>query len=240
MKRLLALFCVMTCLPVVAFAKDSDEHFYVKNIYGDVNMGYVVKANRSAEHAYMGIRADLSLLNWKNDYKDQDGVKKGSDSFDFKPLLGMDLFAGYRFNENVRADLELGYIGNYSETETEYYYTPEKTYFDLETYYLIANGYYDFKYGLYAGAGIGAALMNVSIDHSAFDKATDTHVSPMWAAMFGWTYGLDDKIDLDVRYRFAMFHGGDVSVNTGGGSYIKTEIGYVIDNSLSVGVRYNF
>ena len=243
MKKFFLIGFIIACFPMSVFAeKDDGDHFYVKNVYGDVHTAYAVRAENRTDGAYMGIRGDLSLLNWKNEYKDQDGIKLGSDNFSGEALLGLDLFAGYKFNQNIRADLELGYIGKYSETETESYlnYATEKTVFDLETYYLIANGYYDFKYGLYAGAGIGAAITNMSVDNSNYAKEDNTHVSPMWALMFGWTHKLDDRIDFDLRYRFAMFHGGEVTVNTGGGLSTKAEVGYIMNNSLSAGVRYRF
>lgn len=181
---------------------------------------------------YMGLNGDLSFLTWKNKYS---GLDSGSDKFTFKPLLGADLVVGYRFNNKWRVDGEFGYIGKFSETETEHYLSPEKTEFSLETYYIDANAYYDLKYGLYVGAGVGLAIIDLSADHTYFSEVSKTNLSPMGAAMFGWTYVLDEKVDFDVRYRFAIFDGGDL--NIGG---VNVDTGVIMNNSLSLGIKYHF
>lgn len=227
------------------FAANSGGYSYAKDMYGELNIGYgpnpVIK---DANYYYMGLHADLSFLNWKNKYTGQnsEGIIRGSDDFNFKSVIGLDIFAGYKFNNDMRADIEFGYMGKYTETETERneHFVTEKTRFDISSYYLMANGYYDFRYGLYAGAGLGIAFVDVSLDHSAVQKKTETTVSPMGALMFGWAYKLDDKINLDLRYRFALFDGGDVNLDMTGGYYVKTDLGYVLDNTLSAGIRYNF
>ena len=187
---------------------------------------------------YMGLNGDLSFFTWKNKNSGTDELGNpisGNDKFTFKTLLGADLVVGYRFNQKWRVDGEFGYFGKFSETETEQYLSPEKTEFSLETYYVDANAYYDLKYGFYVGAGVGVAITDVSVDHTFYPKASKTNLSPMGAAMFGWTYMLDEKVDFDVRYRFAMFDGGDVNV---GGASVDT--GMIMNNSLSFGVRYHF
>lgn len=181
---------------------------------------------------YMGLNGDLSFLTWKNKYS---GAESGSEKFTFKPVLGADLVVGYRFNKDWRVDGEFGYIGKFSETETEQYLSPEKTEFSLETYYIDANAYYDLKYGLYVGAGVGLAIVDLTADHTYFSEVSKTNLSPMGAAMFGWAYALDEKVDFDVRYRLAIFDGGDL--NIGG---VNVDAGLVMNNSLSVGVKYHF
>ena len=181
---------------------------------------------------YAGLRGGLSFLTWKNKYS---GTETGSDSFSFKPLLGVDLSVGYRFNQKWRVDGELGYVGKYSETETEYYGDVEKTEFSLESYYLAANAYYDIIYGLYAGIGAGLAISDVAAYNSEVNDVSTVNVSPMGAVMFGWTYMLDEKIDFDIRYRFAVYGAG--SLNIGG---VDVDTGAIMNNSLSAGIRYHF
>lgn len=181
---------------------------------------------------YMGLRGDLSFLTWKNKYK---GSESGSDSFTFKPVLGLDLSVGYRFNQKWRVDGEIGYVGKYSETETEYYDDAEKTEFSLESYYLAANAYYDIVYGLYVGIGAGLAISDVAAYNSEVHDVSTVNVSPMGAVMFGWSYILDEKIDFDVRYRLSVYGGGDL--NIGG---VDVDTGTILNNSLSAGIRYHF
>ena len=210
-----------------------------------LNIGYKTKTtNKDVNRYYMGIHGDLSFLNWENKYtgENSEGLIHGSDDFSFKSVLGLDLFVGYMIAPTMRIDLELGYIGKFSETEVEYNesYIPEKTKFDFETYYLLANYYYNFKYGLYVGGGLGGAVLNVSMDHSAVQKQTETTISPMGALTFGWLYKLDDKVDFDLRYRLSMFDGGRVTLDMTNGYEVKTDMSWIINNTLSAGIRYKF
>ena len=183
---------------------------------------------------YMGLRGDLSFLTWKNKYS---GTETGSERFTFKPVVGLDLAVGYRFSEKWRVDGELGYIGEFSDTETEtiYGFPVEKTEFSLQTYYLNANAYYDIAYGLYAGLGAGFAIVDLAADNSAVTNASATNLSLMGAAMFGWSYVLDEKVDFDVRYRLSVYDGGDL--NIGG---VNVDTGIIVNNTISAGVRYHF
>jgi len=219
-------------LPCVCMASNVD-------LYGDLN----IRPERdSVGRMYMGLRGDLSFLSWKNTYKDEAGTKLDSDSFSLKPVVGVDVFFGGHPAKNWRADLEFGYTGKCSETETEYYlnYPTEKTEFNLETIYTSVNGYYDFWRGVYVGAGAGIAIVKTSIESSVVTDKSATNFSPMGALMFGWSYKLDEKINLDLRYRFSLYEGGDLDLDTGGGTEVKTEVGLIKDNTVSVGIRYSF
>lgn len=251
MKNLFAVASVAILLPVIGFASDSEAYVYNKDMYGEFNVTVESetgdtneKVNSSTDdgHFYLGGRAELSFLNWKNEYKDETGAKLGHDDFDFKPVIGLNLFAGYRFNKDFRADLEIGYIGAYSESETEYPagFPPHRDTFELKSYYATANAYYNLTKSWYVGAGAGVAMPNVSVDDSWFGKKSKSSVTPMGALMLGWVYQLDEDTDLDLRYRFSMFDGGNVTISTGATTSIKTDIGYVMDNSVSVGIRSYF
>jgi len=244
MKKFSLILLSVMLLPMATMAKDADGYSYSKDMYGELNIGYKIKQNDDTGRYYMGIHGGLSFMNWKNKYTGENdvGTIRGSDDFSFKSTLGLDIFVGYMISPTMRADLEIGYLGKFSETEVEYNenYIPEKTKFDFETYYLLANWYYNFKYGLYAGAGLGGALLNVSMDHTHVQKQSETSISPMAALTGGWLYQLDDKIDFDVRYRLAFFDGGNVTLDMTNGYEVKTEMGWVMDNSLSAGIRYKF
>ena len=161
----------------------------------------------------------------------------GTDDFSFKPLIGLSVFGGFRPADKWRADIELSYIGTYHESETENYelYLAEKSYFEMVTYNFTVNGYYEFYKGFYAGVGTGLAIVNTQIEHSYYQKQTNTNISPMGALMVGWSARVDDKVDFDARCRVALYHGGDVKI-----ADVKSEEGLITDFSLSAGMRYNF
>ena len=259
MNKYLSGFAVLCILPMSAFAEGNLSTFddrvplsekllreyktenpnvsYNKKANTPVNVvikEYKMEAPKNVRVSkwYMGLNGDLSFLTWKNKYSD--GAFP-ADKFNFKPLLGADLVVGYRFDKKWRFDGEFGYIGKYTEKETEDFGYITKSEFSLETYYIDANAYYDLKYGLYVGAGLGLAIVNLSSDHTYYSEVSKTNLSPMGAAMFGWTYVLDEKVDFDVRYRLALFDGGDLSI---GGASVDT--GLIMNNSLSVGVKYHF
>ena len=62
----------------------------------------------------------------------------------------------------------------------------------------------------------------------------------MGAIMLGWSHKIEDRTNFDIRYRLAVFDAGTSVWNTDGGGWVKTDSGFVKDNSLSVGIRYSF
>ena len=120
----------------------------------------------------------------------------------------------------------------------------------------MANGYYDFANGLYVGAGLGVALPKTELDDDAFKSGgrSERNVSPMVGLMAGWSYHLDYNLLLDFRYRLAMLWGPEhtrayrdgASVDYGTstldltGVEFTNDIGLILDNSISVGLRYEF
>lgn len=235
-KSILFLLCAFM-MPFVA--QGAGRATQNKDFYGDLNF----RPNYDKDYMYIGIRGSLSFLNWENKYTDEQGIKYPSDNFKFKSMIGMNVFVGYQGHEKYRGDIEFGYVGKYSEDEAEYpdNYDTEKYDFDLETFYMTLNGYYNFSNGLYAGLGAGMAFVNTSINANWLANIEETNISPMGALMFGWSYKMDEKVTFDLRYRFAVYDGGDLKVNIPGGTqYIKTDIGLIKDNSLSAGIRYSF
>lgn len=233
MKKYLALVAFVFCIPNFAFANSNGSYSVITKYGSETSINF--RRNSEPKQWYVSARADLSFLNWKNKYTH--GTDTGSDKFNFKPVIGADIALGCQLNKDWRADLELGYIGNYSEQETEYYdnYYTEKTDFNLGAMYSTLNGYYGFGSGIYAGLGAGLAIVEMSLNHTALAKASKTSASPMGAVMLGWTSRMTEKTYLDIRYRFAAFSGSTLK-DLG----VETKVGLIMDNSLSVGVRYEF
>jgi hypothetical protein len=195
---------------------------------------------------HIGARAGLSFLNWENEYSTDPevGVADNTEKFSAN-VFGGSLFAGRTFNYFWRAELEAGLIGQYDDKDEGYQ-------FKLTVPYVTLNGYYDFVNGFYVGAGIGIALPKTELDDEEFISGTRNkrNISPMGALMFGYTHELDYNLDLDIRYRLSAFQGTkhtrvwkeDTNIDGTDVSNIAftNDIGLILDNSLSIGVRYKF
>lgn len=217
------------------------------HISRDANGGYNVTysyTDKAKTGWYVGARAELSFLNWKNKYTESGlGIDASypysDDSFTLQSMFGASLVGGRRIGYFWRAELEAGYIGYFEDKDLG-------TEFSMSIPYATLNGYYDFSNGLYVGAGVGAAAVMSKVDIFQGDIATTggqdhTNFTPMGALMLGFAHRLDDNLVLDLRYRLAGFSGGThtVEINNGFANF-ETKIGFVWDNSISVGLRYEF
>lgn len=198
---------------------------------------------------YVGGRVALHLMSWKNKYSGapanfQFDSDADHDKYSFEPVFGWNLFAGYRFDPNWRMDLEFGHMTQFSDSDNGIT-------FKLSTPYVMANAYYDFMSGFYLGLGAGAAFPRATLDWEYFtaNSASKTQTSFMGAFMMGYSYRLSESTSLDFRYRLAGFNGpkwtrnvvpGVSDVNGVDLESLETKVGFIIDNSLSLGLRYEF
>ena len=204
---------------------------------------------------YAGAHAAVNLMSWK--YKgtgiDTDGSERvGTDSISLKPLFGGAAQVGKHFAHFWRGELEGGFMGQYSKTTDG---GDEK----LSLPYVMLNGYYDFLNGLYLGAGVGVAfpidtrsvfrsdIVDFETVTKNFPEDTKTFVSPMAGLMVGYSHKLDDNLTLDLRYRLAGVLGFEHKIEgtiTGGkmpgAASFKAKTDYLLDNAISVGLRYEF
>ena len=185
----------------------------------------------------MGLNADLSFYSGKYTQSGDGSEPSTTENYRFKPVIGLDLTTGYRINKKWRFDGSVGYMGKYLESETNDRDISglQKTDLSLETFYITANAYYDIAYGIYAGLGLGMAFVNMTVDDTFGGKESKTNISPMGAGIIGWTYMLDEKIDFDIHYRLSLYNGGKLTI--AGATF---DAGTIINNTLSVGVRYHF
>ena len=202
------------------------------------------------EGAYVGARLGVDLLTWKNKYKATPAPvgDSGADHDDYflKPVFGGDVFAGLYVNPAIRADLEIGYMGKFDDSDNGYT-------FKLDSQYITLNGYYDFLGGFYVGLGAGAAFTKVELDHSHFvaNSRTKTRTSLTGAAMLGYSRYLSERLVLDFRYRLSGFMGPKLSRGMIPGYYpaedplstvreISVKTGFILDNAFTVGLRFEF
>jgi len=204
----------------------------------------------TAPLGYVGLRLGVDMPSWRNKYKASPSSAaldpdSDHDSYIFEPVFGADIFAGRHFGPAWRGDLELGYISQFKDSEDDFT-------FKLSTTYLMANAYYDFLGGFYLGGGLGFALPKATLnwDYFTSKSESDTRLSFMWGLSTGLTHPLSDSIVLDIRYRISGFWGPKWSrmvkqpdyQNAGGTNIesLETRVGFVLDNSISLGVRYEF
>lgn len=242
MKKL-ASFCLASIMAMSAASAASDVVVQRSPVGRRVMAReYQPYSVESSKGWYMGGRLALSFLNFTNDTTvSVSGVSEDvSDDYSFETLFGGSVFAGTEFqiyDEWFRGDIEGGLIGRFEDATAG-------TELKLTVPYLMANGYYDFVNGLYVGAGLGVALPKIELDGFDFvdGDSKKTGVSPIMGLMFGWTYDLDARITLDLRYRLAGFWGPDIERSAEGINFVKvkTDIGFVLENSLSMGLRYRF
>lgn len=242
MKKL-ASFCLASIMAMSAASAASDVVVQRSPVGRRVMAReYQPYSVESSKGWYLGGRLALSFLNFTNDTTvSVSGVSEDvSDDYSFETLFGGSVFAGTEFqiyDEWFRGDIEGGLIGRFEDATAG-------TELKLTVPYLMANGYYDFVNGLYVGAGLGVALPKIELDGFDFvdGDSKKTGVSPIMGLMFGWTYDLDARITLDLRYRLAGFWGPDIERSADGINFVKvkTDIGFVLENSLSMGLRYRF
>lgn len=244
MKRFVSLF-VLATMTMPAFGAPAVPSHIKRSADGgyDVTYSYQDKVKTGW---YVAARAELSFLNWKNEYSSSDPKIPGfSDKYSFKPVFGGSLAAGHTFGYFWRGEVEGGYMGYFDDKG-------DGAEFSLSVPYLMVNGYYDFTTGFYLGAGLGAAApitkMDAYVVHNNTGAVlkmqggdrTKTSVSPMAGLMAGYSHKLDDSLVLDLRYRLAMLSGGKHSRDLNNGYDFENKIGLILDNSISLGIRYEF
>ena len=202
----------------------------------DVTYSYQDKAKSGW---YGAVRADLNFLSWKNKYS-TDAVplnpKADHNNYSFESLFGADVAFGKRMNYFWRAEIEAGYVSKFTDKSQGVEYT-------FRMPYVMANGYYDFTNGLYMGAGVGVSFPVTTLDAPGFtgdDKWSKFGISPMFGLMGGYSYRLDDGYLIDLRYRFAGTWGTTQERELANVFYFKNKMGFIMDNSISIGIRYEF
>lgn len=236
MKKLVSIVALLTiATPSFAATKAPRPSHLTRNSDGgyDVTYSYTDKAKSGW---YGSLRAELGFLNWENKYY-VDGESIGSDKYPFKPRFTVNGAFGKHIGYFWRAEVEAGYISEFSDTD-------DGVTFKMALPYVMANGYYDFSNGLYLGAGVGVSLPMTELIADGFTDAGNskhTGVSPMGGLMFGFAHQLDDNLVLDLRYRFAGTWGSTQERRFDSPEKkFENKIGFIMDNSVSLGIRYEF
>ncbi|MCL1785941.1 MAG: porin family protein [Alphaproteobacteria bacterium] len=159
---------------------------------------------------------------------------------------GGSVFIGRSFDDNWRAELELGYLSEYSQKDCDggNCFTTR-----LSTPYVSINATYNTteqNWGwVYTGIGVGIAMPNVSLESSLqyFEKASQPNVSVMPSAMVGYRARIADAWFADLGYKFSMYDAGKLEyiIDVSGTKYDSTsEFGWVMNHALKIGLAYEF
>lgn len=232
MKKIVSLAVLAALTTTVANAAPS----YIKrDAFGGYGVTYDY-TDKAKNGWYVGGHVALNLMNWENEYTfTEPGFDNHSDKYSLESVFGGDLFVGKTIKYFWRAELEAGLLGQFEDRDNLFS-------FKMTIPYLMANGYYDFVNGMYIGAGAGIALPTTELDGLSFVSGDRKEfiVSPMVGVMVGYSHELDYNLTLDVRYRLAGLMGPEHKRVDTMGYEFTNDIGLILDNSLSVGIRYNF
>lgn len=235
MKKIGSLFVL---LGLTATAANAAPSYIMRDGQGGYNVTYDY-TDKAKSGWYVTARAELNFLNWENTYFSDDVGSSAKDKYSFESLFGGSISVGKKFSYFWRGELEAGYTGVFTDKD-------EGFEFNLSAPYLLVNAIYDFNSGMYAGGSLGAAMPVTDLDGDIFiaGSRTKTSISPMAGLMIGYTHKLDDNFVLDLRYRIAGFYGTkhtrnfeDIASNQ---YYLENKIDLILDNSISVGLRYEF
>lgn len=243
MRKLVSVLVLAVLTAPAAFA--APTHI-ARDTRGGYNVTYDYN-DKAKTGWYIGGRVGVDFLNFKNEYSTN--IPGANDDFDedkysFEPVFNGSLAFGRHFNYFWRAELEAGYVGQFTDKDNGFEYK-------LSAPYLMANGYYDFTNGVYLGAGVGIAVPTTELDGDPFISGDrkKTSVSPMAGVMLGWARELDYNLVLDVRYRLAGFGGHTQKRDFEGFATPDSSLerfsfenknGLILDNSFTVGLRYEF
>lgn len=240
MKKFVSLSVLMGLMvsPTFAAVRGATPSHITKDGKGGYDVTYNYK-DKAKTGWYVTGRAELSFLNFKNKYSvssldlDVDN-ESDDDKYSFKPVFGGSLAAGKKINYFWRAEVEGGYLGYFEDEDAD-------AKFSISMPYAMLNGFYDFTNGLYVGAGVGATLAQYKIKDVELFSKEKTKLSPMGALMFGWTKKLDENLVVDLRYRLAGMTGAELKTGINGSdASFKSKTGMILDNSVSLGIRYEF
>jgi outer membrane protein OmpA-like peptidoglycan-associated protein/outer membrane protein W len=172
-------------------------------------------------------------VNWTQD-SDLDGLGRTAD-FD-TGWLGT-LAAGYRYGNNLRTEIELGYRANDLDSVSGIGSSTG----DVTAWSGMLNVLYDFPTGTawrpYLGAGLGAARVNADGNPitAGSDSVDDSDVAFAYQAIAGIGYNFTPNAELFLDYRY--FATEDLDLRTRAGTNFEGEYA---NHAVMIGLRWTF
>lgn len=163
----------------------------------------------------------------------QDVKSISTNAIDFENGAEIQLAVGYKL-ESFRFEGEYSY-SNFNADKLYYPAGSESIGGSMKVQSLMANAIYDFDIDFvlkpYVGAGLG--MSNVAWDMTGAD---DSDTVFTYQVMLGATYAVNEKMNVDVEYKYKNV--GEYSiVDNGGGTGTMTNNTF---SSLGVALRYKF
>lgn len=195
---------------------------------------------------YLSANVAMNMWSWGTEYEsDYSGtnISFDNDDYSFESMFGGTVAIGKQFESGMRADVEVGISAEFSDSD-------EIAKYSLSAPYVMANVYYDFDSGIFLGAGLGLAKPEVKLDGELFENKeySKTDLSIKVGAAVGYSAHVADNAYIDFKYRLSGFRGPDLTNAFMWDQYVGTDelyslnvkTGIVIENALSVGVRFYF
>jgi OOP family OmpA-OmpF porin len=203
----------------------------------------LLSSGASAENAFSAgpyVQLDVGLAIVGNSDISLGGV---SGDAEFDPGFAVGGAIGYRFEEWLRAEVNLSYRQADIDKLTALGYTLAGA-GDAGAFTTLVNLYVDFKprwpVTPYVGAGIGVALIDVDSDDAANVLiVNDDSTEFAWNVMAGAAWSVTDNVDLTLGYRYLSTKDVDLEwteVGFGSGT-MEVEFGV---HEVMFGARYNF
>jgi len=245
MKAKYVLFLALSLHSAAAFGApgrrwESDYRVFVPSS----GMPAAASAPRPVQKAeplwYIGANGAVNFFTWDTTVKNPYNGKSVKDKYQFEPLYGFSFIGGARVSDDWRAELAIGTLGKFTESENNFD-------FEMTARYAMANAIYAAGDGLYIGAGLGVGMVTANMTSDVFDvtgQGKTTAYSPMGAIFLGYEQLIGKKTMLNLGYRFSMFRGPEGGVlewNDGGDDWAGSfNMGTVTVNSLELGLKYFF
>lgn len=177
-----------------------------------------------------------------------------SDKFSTETMMGFAVSVGKNYNADWRVELEGGYTGEYSDSA-------DGVKFAISAPYLTFNALYNFagnnQTGFYIGPGLGMAFPMTEIssegpgaDWFLHGDVTKREFSPMFAAVAGFQWFIEENLALDIGYKFYTFSGtkherdlnfwDGIDPDTAQVTTFTADTGWLTNHGISIGLRYYF
>jgi hypothetical protein len=175
------------------------------------------------------------------------------DKYSFETMMGFSASVGKSYGDNWRFELEGGYTGEYSDSVDDVEFSISAPYMGFNALYNFSGATND---GFYLGAGLGAAWTKTGVSAGGTEVfflhngETKREFSPMIALSAGYQMLLTDRLAFDIAYKLWTFGGTDHDRDfqtcilcDGSDDETHTftnKTGWLINNSLSLGLRWYF
>lgn len=183
-----------------------------------------------AEGPYVAANAGLSIF---HDVTAKDASGTSHDAV-YKLGFGGDVAVGYSFNQNLRAEAEIGYR-TADVDKMDSVALPAGVTASMNALSYMVNGYYDITQAnlpVVPFVGLGAGMISGSFkytDPTGSDTTKDTVFG--YQAMLGVSYAINKNVSVNCNYKF---QGAASDFEKDG-----TKIPYT-SSTINLGARYNF